>query len=64
MRNFEKAIKDGEKILTKRTSIDINNGEIARLMKKFDPEHITESLFCIIADSYKAGIAVGMRNQK
>ena len=64
MRNFEKAIEDGERILKKRVRIDISNREVAYLMKKFDPERVSDSLFEIITESYIAGVAVGMRNQK
>lgn len=64
MRNFGKAIEDGERILKNHIKIDISNSEIAYLMTKFDPKHIPGSLFEIITEAYTAGVAVGMRNKK
>ena len=65
MRDFQKAIKEGKRIITRRQRLDMFIPESNLLSNQFiDEGQTNEALLNVIKNAYLAGLAIGTRNKK
>ena len=61
MRNIEKTIAEGDKIITKNERYDLSLTDVVNIAERYQLPRCDE-IINVIVDCYKMGVAVGMRN--
>ena len=60
MRNIDKAIQEGKKIIAERNKLDLSPSEIFTIMERCR-KHPKDAMIDAVVEGYYAGLAVGMK---
>ena len=64
MRNFEKAKKEGFKILERHPQMDLRASELRALIAKYSDQDPSEGIYHAVTDLWLAGLSAGYRMGK